>query len=84
MCVDDDEYTPLHYAALGGHLNVVGMLVSQHIADLNARNNQNDLPLHLAARRGHTNLVITFINDFNCNSNERGFEGRTILNSQSL
>ena len=55
------------------------MLVSQHNADLNARNNQNDSPLHIAARCGHANVVRTFINDFNCNPYDKGFEGRGIL-----
>ena len=41
MCVNDNEYTPLHCAARYGHLSVVRMLVLQHNADLNARNNQN-------------------------------------------
>ena len=68
----------LHYAALCGHLSVVRMLVSQHNADLNARN-ENDSPLLLAARYGHTSVVKALINDFNCNRNEKGFKGRTIL-----
>ena len=77
--MDDNVSTPLHYAALGGHLSIVSMLVSQHNADLNARNNQNDSPLQLAARCGHTNFVKALINDFNCNPNEKGFEGRNII-----
>ena len=51
---------------------------------LNARNNQKDSPLHLAARRGHTNVVKALIDDFNCNPNETGFEGRTILHEACL
>ena len=34
------RYTSLHYAAGYGHIGVVRMLVLQHNADLNARNNQ--------------------------------------------
>ena len=63
----------------GGHLSVVKMLVSQHNVDVNARNDQNQLSLHVAASRGHTKLVKAFINDFDCNPNEKGLEGRTIL-----
>ena len=85
MCLDDNENTPLHYAALGGHLNVVNMLVTRHDSVyVNARSIQNLLPLHLAARRGHTKLVKAFINDFNCNPYEKGFEGRTILHEASV
>ena len=77
MCVADEKYTPLHYAAWGGHLNVVKMLMSWHNVDVNARNDQNQLSLHVAASRGHTKLVKAFINEFNCNTNEKGLEGRT-------
>jgi ankyrin repeat protein len=55
------------------------MLVSQHNAGVHAGTNRNELPLHLAARKGHTKLVKAFINDFNCNPNEKGLEGRTLL-----
>ena len=64
MCVDDNENTPLHYAAFGGHLSVISMLVIRHRADLNAHN-ENDLPA--ASLKGHTNVVKALINDFNCN-----------------
>ena len=63
---------------------VVILVLSECLCFLNARNNQNDSPLHIAARCGHTNVVKALIDDFNCNPNETGFEGRTILHEACL
>lgn len=51
------KYTPLHYAACRGFLDVVSLLID-HGADVNATNKWHWTPLHLAAADGHTEVVI--------------------------
>ena len=52
-CVSDaNGFTPLHVAALWGHVDIVQMLF-KYRADPNARNNAGMIPLHGAARAGH-------------------------------
>ncbi len=45
-----DKYvqTPLHYAALNGHLEVVKFLIEDMKCDPHATNNLGSVPLHLA------------------------------------
>ncbi|CAH1266889.1 TNKS [Branchiostoma lanceolatum] len=44
--------TPLHWAALNGHHETVSVLLTAG-ADVNVRDNQEDIPLHYAATWGH-------------------------------
>ena len=53
---DDENRTPLHDAAINGHLDTVKYLVEQG-ADKEARDDQNRTPLHLAADNGHLDTV---------------------------
>ncbi len=50
---DRSGRTPLHHAALGGHVGVVDFLRSRG-ADLNAMDDRGETPLHAAARRFKT------------------------------
>lgn len=50
---DRSGRTPLHHAALGGHVGVVEFLRSRG-ADLNATDDRGETPLHAAARRFKT------------------------------
>ncbi|GGP19728.1 hypothetical protein GCM10007981_04580 [Thermocladium modestius] len=53
-----DEYgsTPLHWAALKGHLDVVELLL-KHGADPNVKDEDGSTPLHDAAWNGHADVV---------------------------
>jgi len=49
-------YTPLHWAAWFGNIEIVGYLIS-HGADINKKTKQGDTALHLAACKKHTATV---------------------------
>jgi len=53
---DDHQFSPLHWAAKGGHLKIVEMLISRG-ARVHTTNMGDDTPLHLAAAHGHREVV---------------------------
>lgn len=53
---DDHAFSLLHWAAKGGHLPIVDLLLSRG-ARVNATNMGDDTPLHLAAAEGHREIV---------------------------
>ncbi|KAL3140196.1 hypothetical protein ABBQ38_004472 [Trebouxia sp. C0009 RCD-2024] len=55
-----DAWTPLHYAACNGHLQITEALL-QNGADSNATEKTGRTPLHLAARNGHTQVVACLV-----------------------
>ncbi|PSN58496.1 hypothetical protein C0J52_00816 [Blattella germanica] len=52
--------TPIHYAAMSNHSNIV-CLLSKSGADLNKRNNLGHTPLHIVANMGHEAAMIMLI-----------------------
>lgn len=58
--VDQIKRTPLHYAARGGHTEVIKVFLRQPVSDflnVNAEDLDGFTPLHLAAREGHASAV---------------------------
>jgi ankyrin repeat protein len=53
---DKDGWTPLHYAATSGHLDIVEYLISKEV-DIDAQSPSNTTPLMMAARYGHIKVV---------------------------
>ncbi len=53
---DNNNWTPLHYAADKGYAELVNILL-QNRANTNAENNGKATPLHFAARNGHIKVV---------------------------
>jgi hypothetical protein len=53
---DNENRTPLHYAAYQGHTELVKLLLAKG-AEVNAKDNAGRTPLHSAAGRGHTGSV---------------------------
>jgi ankyrin repeat protein len=51
-------YTPLHFAADRGHIEIVRLLCD-HGADIEARDYDECRPLHEAAYHGHISVVNT-------------------------
>jgi len=57
--------TPLHWAAINGHLSVVEYLVN-HNAEINVKNKDGETPLELAKRYGRLNVVDFLKSRGNC------------------
>ena len=54
--VGKDKWTPLHFAARDGHVDVAKVLL-QNGVDLNAATKYKDTALHTAAEKGHFDIV---------------------------
>ncbi|ORY56968.1 uncharacterized protein BCR38DRAFT_414280 [Pseudomassariella vexata] len=57
---DSEEWTPLHWAAANGHVNVVAVLVEAG-AELNATDSEGWTPLFWASFRGHISTAETLL-----------------------
>ena len=64
---DQDGFTPLHWAAKNGHVELYQWIMDQ-VVDKNPRDNSGFTPLHLAAKNGHVavaNLITKYAKDKN-------------------
>ena len=78
-CKDDKGCTPLHYAAITGHLEVV-WYYEQHCDRLNTHtDNTITTPLHFACRYGHLNIAQYLIGEAHCNPSCVNESGMTPL-----
>ena len=55
---DDHQFSPLHWAAKGGHLKILELLLGRG-ARVHTTNMGDDTPLHLGAAHGHREVVQT-------------------------
>ena len=74
----------LHNACEGGSVSLVQTLIRQQKADVNDRDDQNNMPFHVAAFAGKAEVVLTLINDFGCDPNVRGNRSRSLLHNTCL
>eukprot|EP01101_Sappina_pedata_P001011 TRINITY_DN11134_c1_g1_i1.p1 TRINITY_DN11134_c1_g1~~TRINITY_DN11134_c1_g1_i1.p1 ORF type:complete len:134 (-),score=57.77 TRINITY_DN11134_c1_g1_i1:122-523(-) len=75
--IDAIGNTALHWAASGGHLAAVNLLI-QHKADVNAKNKNDDTPLHKASWRNHADVCEVLL-DAGCNRDTVNKEGKSAL-----
>ena len=52
-CKDNCEWTPLHYAARSGHLEIVKTLIEKGKVNIDTINSNGNTALHLAAKNNH-------------------------------
>ena len=65
-CRDKDEYSPLHYAAYSGHLEVTKYF-AKGLRSLWICNCFGETPLHLSCLEGHLNIAQYLIREAHCN-----------------
>ena len=78
---DADGKTPLHLAAIAGHLKTIRVLQARG-AQQNVQDSSKNLPIHYAAWDGHFEVVEHFVSDANINA--QGYLGRTPLAISAL
>ena len=75
------EY-PLHHAARSGDVDKVRELLRHgNKYKANECNNNNDTPLHVAALNGEVSVALCLIDEFGCNPNAVGYNGKSVLHS---
>lgn len=53
--------TPLHEAAIHGHVDIVEWLLDNHVMEIDTKDNAGCTPLHRAIQFGHMNVVKKLI-----------------------
>ena len=76
---DGEGWTLLHHACYRGWFEVVKMLVHQHDADPDDRNNFHCTPLHWAAFGGHCEIARYLVNELSCDPHAENKRGNTPL-----
>ena len=69
----------LHDACEGGNVTLVQTLIRKHEADINAFDDKYCTPLAVAAHCGKLDVALCLINEFGCDTQLKGFNGRSLL-----
>lgn len=75
---DNSGWTPLHYAAFEGHVEVCEALLEGG-GRVDEADNDGKGALLLAAQEGHTTLVHTLLDTYNAPPNQKAHDGKTAL-----
>lgn len=75
---DNSGWTPLHYACLEGHREVVTALIEGG-AQVDQTDNDSRAPLLLAAQEGHAQLVMDLIQVHGAFVDQRALDGTTAV-----
>lgn len=77
---DDDDNTPLHHAAKGGHTAAVYELLKREGASaINVSNLAEETPFTLAVQHGHTEIVRLMLSIGDVDVNKQNAQGQTAL-----
>ena len=76
-CKSSDGRTPLHYAVIKNHLEVVRYFINQQHCDPMTRDNDGDTPLHIACNLSHTNIVQCLLSNGKVNPLAKNRSGKT-------
>ena len=77
--IDSEKLTPLHWACIRGHLDVVRVLVSEFKADMTIPTPHGNTPLMLAAVNKRDNVVHALLSDYQCQVDIKDQHGYTEL-----
>jgi 26S proteasome non-ATPase regulatory subunit 10 len=83
---DQDHRTPLHRAAIRGHLFVAKLLLEAN-AHVNAVDSLGNTPIHLALEEDHAEFVIMLVKEYGADLTIQNKEGKTpldIITNESL
>lgn len=75
---DNSGWTPLHYACLEGHSEVLATLIEGG-AQVDQTDNDSRAPLLLAAQEGHCQLVLDLLQTYGAKVDQRALDGTTAL-----
>lgn len=77
--LDKGGFSPLHWAARSGHLEIAVLLLDpKRKASINYQNKLLDTPLHLAAWGGHV-AVVSLLLQHHANTTIKNKDGQTAL-----
>ena len=77
--LNDEEWRPIHTAALYRRRKIFSLLVDELGADANARCNNGLTPLHIAANEDQTTIAMQLLTKFGADVNARSVGGYTPL-----
>jgi len=77
--MDESGRTPLHFAAISGHIRIVRYLISEIGCDPQSADKYGNFPLHFACVNGYTEIAEYLINDKQCSPNCTNEVGYTPL-----
>lgn len=77
--MDNDTWTPIHYAAMYGQLGAIQALLNIGNCPANIENGIGWTPLHFAAHYGHSYVVELLLNHPSVNINAKDKDGKTPL-----
>ena len=67
MCLDENQWTPLHYAASNGHIDTVKYLVKGKHCSVKSIDKRGWYPLHYASHKRHVEVVRYLCEQEECN-----------------
>jgi ankyrin repeat protein len=83
---DQDHRTPLHRAAIGGHIVIAKLLMGAD-ADVNTIDRFGNTPMHLALEEDHMEFAMMLAKEHGANLSIQNKEGKTpldIITNESL
>ena len=78
-CKDSHGRTPLHYAVINNHLEVVRYFINEQHCDPMTTDNDGNTPLHLACKHGHIHAVYCLLFTGKLDPLARNRNGETAL-----